>query len=309
MIYFIQDSSTFLIKVGYTGGLVADRMSALQTGCPSGLNLICSMEGDQAKEKELHQRFASARERGEWFRPTPELLLFLIEDAGVKGFDQGVKEREPPAEKPASVNVWGKWPLFIYLAGKVGPKCWRREIVGDSLARWDRSPNDCPWQMSDEDGNAGIAPMDDWPILMGAIFGQHAYTGPFFIDCLAGNHCKGQCWYGDDNHGIGATEKTTEGHGLTVARMIPHLCAGAIGASDVLFACVDSPDCYGTIAEIGYAKALGKLVWIGGPRMFRDMWFIYEMADRSHFESSVSPRELLESCLEEHESRVRSMAL
>lgn len=30
-------------------------------------------------EREMHQRFANARIRGEWFRPVPELLAYIAE--------------------------------------------------------------------------------------------------------------------------------------------------------------------------------------------------------------------------------------
>jgi nucleoside 2-deoxyribosyltransferase len=46
----------------------------------------------------------------------------------------------------------------------------------------------------------------------------------------------------------------------------------------VVYAWIDTLDCYGTIVELGYAKALEKEIWIAGPRRFRDMWFVYELA-------------------------------
>ncbi len=80
MIYFIQDSGTLLIKIGFTDGYPANRLLALQTGNPSGLVLLKTTEGAKSDEAELHRRFADARERGEWFRPTPELFRFMIGD-------------------------------------------------------------------------------------------------------------------------------------------------------------------------------------------------------------------------------------
>lgn len=78
MIYFIQDSSTLLIKIGYTGASDAEsRLKQLQTGCPSGLELLCTSEGTQADERELHERFKTFRERGEWFKPAPQVIRHL----------------------------------------------------------------------------------------------------------------------------------------------------------------------------------------------------------------------------------------
>lgn len=81
MIYFIQDSGTLFIKIGFTDSDPMDRLKALQTGCPSQLVLLWSCDGDISAEGSLHCRFADARDRGEWFRPVPELLRFIIAES------------------------------------------------------------------------------------------------------------------------------------------------------------------------------------------------------------------------------------
>ena len=73
MIYFIRDESTQHIKIGYTAGHGEKRLRDLQTGCPGQLMLLLHLEGLRQHETAWHKRFASARERGEWFRPVPEL--------------------------------------------------------------------------------------------------------------------------------------------------------------------------------------------------------------------------------------------
>lgn len=50
-----------------------------RSGCPGTLVVLLQMEGSEKDETALHQRFVSARERGEWFRPVPELLLVITE--------------------------------------------------------------------------------------------------------------------------------------------------------------------------------------------------------------------------------------
>lgn len=57
----------------------------------------------------------------------------------------------------------------------------------------------------------------------------------------------------------------------------------AIERSDLLFAWIDSQDVYGTIAEVGYAAALGKPTWIAGPVQFDELWLAYTMANRCYF--------------------------
>lgn len=79
MIYFIRDDATQLIKIGFTAGEVENRLRSLQTGCPGKLVVILQIDGSEQDETAWHQRFADARERGEWFRPISELLLAIME--------------------------------------------------------------------------------------------------------------------------------------------------------------------------------------------------------------------------------------
>lgn len=79
MIYFIRDEATQHIKIGFTAGDGEKRRSDLQAACPGQLVLLLQMEGSRKHETAWHERFSSARERGEWFRPVPKLLQ-AIED-------------------------------------------------------------------------------------------------------------------------------------------------------------------------------------------------------------------------------------
>jgi len=74
MIYFICDEATQHIKIGFTAGDSEDRLRDLQTGCSGQLVLLLQIAGPRQLETAWHERFAGARERGEWFRPVPELL-------------------------------------------------------------------------------------------------------------------------------------------------------------------------------------------------------------------------------------------
>jgi hypothetical protein len=80
MIYFIQDSGNTFIKIGYTASVAESRQKAGETWCPYGLVVLTTMPGDKRREAELHARFAEARinPEHEWFRPTPDLLRFIM---------------------------------------------------------------------------------------------------------------------------------------------------------------------------------------------------------------------------------------
>lgn len=100
MIYFIQDQTTLLIKIGYTGNDAEGRLKDFQTGCPSGLVLLLAIPGSKPWETQLHHQFAAYRERGEWFRPAPELLQFILEQ---------LKRQLSPPPPPPWLDLENKW--------------------------------------------------------------------------------------------------------------------------------------------------------------------------------------------------------
>lgn len=75
-VYFVQCGE--LVKIGTTKN-PKRRVSALQIGNPSSLNLIFHIPGDVTVEKSLHERFSAYRKSGEWFRVTGELRAFIDE--------------------------------------------------------------------------------------------------------------------------------------------------------------------------------------------------------------------------------------
>lgn len=52
-------------------------MASLQTGCPDKLRLVGCAPGNAQDERNLHERFAKFRVRGEWFTAGPELVEFI----------------------------------------------------------------------------------------------------------------------------------------------------------------------------------------------------------------------------------------
>lgn len=80
-IYFIQEEASGYIKIGFTAGPVLHRLSNLQSGNPSQLILLLTLEGGQERESSLHRQFGYFRERGEWFQPVWMLLGFIYDHA------------------------------------------------------------------------------------------------------------------------------------------------------------------------------------------------------------------------------------
>jgi hypothetical protein len=80
VIYFIHAPAMDAVKIGFAGSDPRRRLTLLQTGSPCELKLLAVQEGDKAKEKELHVRFAEFRTRREWFsygKPIAEYVASL----------------------------------------------------------------------------------------------------------------------------------------------------------------------------------------------------------------------------------------
>ena len=80
LLYVIRNTITGLIKIGVTNN-IKRRISQLE--CATGCELetvFCSVVADNTKEieKELHQRFADFRQRGEWFDVDADLVINAI---------------------------------------------------------------------------------------------------------------------------------------------------------------------------------------------------------------------------------------
>ena len=167
----------------------------------------------------------------------------------------------------------------IYLAGKMQYPNWREEIVEglDSVYYSDCSGNllDCDYPQS-------------WPVLPKAVLGRLDYTGPYFINDGHG------CNFGPSEHGASALSAYRQYY-------VHSWCLDAISRSDIVFAWIDDHTAYGTFAELGYAKALGKTIWIAGPdlrHVYQDrygdpcseLWFIYHFADKTVNVRSIGPK-------------------
>ena len=320
MIYFIQDQAKLYIKIGFTSKDDPDeRKKMLQTGNGAPLMLLASIEGTREEEQELHKRFAGARECGEWFRPVPELVRHIVAEQAERAYELGnnackINTRQAKKELrwPTSIYLAGKISQTDWRKDISEYCCRFHQDCPDKVNDYfGQEVPDLAGTFLDEDDY-------EFPVIKNAINGIHSYVGPYFIDCSmtkkgckncegdGGDDCSccrcngdmdrhgaccshpcncirgdGDCFFGDDSHGLAATGVFRLDHDCMppVADKVHSLCLKAVERCDLLFAWIDSPDCFGTITEIGYASSLGKVIWIAGPKRFRDMWFVYKMAD------------------------------
>lgn len=173
--------------------------------------------------------------------------------------------------------------MRVYLAGKISRDDWRKHIDGYRPFSMDAS------DVADSENDRNIH-MDDFEKHFGElpVISKYPYiqvTGPFFLSCDHG------CYHGEQSHGVGAVEwKDIAGHGGTwsgcsgysfTREEVMQICLHQIHRSDMVFAFIDDPTCYGTLFEIGFAKKAGKtvVVMFSEQKMADDMWFISECVD------------------------------
>lgn len=94
MIYFAQAENSDLIKIG-TSSNVRRRMASLSFREKCSVSLLAFTDGSFVEEAALHARFAHLRERGEWFRPGPELAEFM----------EALPVRDLPKEATSSMTL------------------------------------------------------------------------------------------------------------------------------------------------------------------------------------------------------------
>jgi hypothetical protein len=153
--------------------------------------------------------------------------------------------------------------MKIYLAGKIAKGDWRHLFV--PTLRTITTPG--IWQTTTR-----------VPMRYG-----HTYTGPFFIACDHG------CFHGNNKHGAGAVAGQQSPNAICRAMSVAPAevidkAFNGIRRCDymVVWADSDFTHAYGTHAEIGLAKAMGKKIAIikeSHVGIWDDLWFVLGLAD------------------------------
>lgn len=89
----------------------------LQTATHQELTLLGVIGPDTAEERELHNTFADTRERGEWFRESPQLLKWIEQNAVPLGSFAQIYERRVGDPSLAAANALVRRLAFPTLAG------------------------------------------------------------------------------------------------------------------------------------------------------------------------------------------------
>lgn len=162
----------------------------------------------------------------------------------------------------------GVRPLRLYGAGRISKRDWRADICGDSYGRVDAG----------YDNDACAPDPDDMPewVEVNTIYDQVRYVGPFFFSCDHG------CGHGNNEHGVARTStrpRDGEYHDgdAWATRETVRRCLEAIEKADIVFAWLE-PEAYGTAAELGYARALGKKIVVAHNGDPGDLWLASALA-------------------------------
>lgn len=98
VVYAIQAEYGGPVKIGFVAReeSLPQRLSSLQTGNPYPLRVVWQIRRPRSFEKHLHALFADARLVGEWFDPTPELVMLtgakdgdLMVEFATRAYDLG----------------------------------------------------------------------------------------------------------------------------------------------------------------------------------------------------------------------------
>lgn len=260
MIYFIRNTGTGNVKIGYSADPIA-RLRTLQTAHCDRLEIVATMAGDMGMEARFHAMFAADRLNGEWFSgdPVMELIASLT---------------KPGARPLAAVE-----PPMIYMAGGISKSRWRERIFDGLAEYWDGSTS--------------------WYEVADPYITKHGfvYAGPWYVTEPSKAIAAELGRYipdGSDEfrevemlpHRAGVEDKLSGHSGIVVGDSIggvPDKCLEWIDISDVVFAWVDRDASFGTFCEIGYAKAKSKRIFVASPSvdLAEEAWFVHEIACRS----------------------------
>lgn len=200
-------------------------------------------------------------------------------------FIHGKSDIDPSLKPPA---IGGKSIRGFYLAGKITGTEWRDEIVPDWSFQNHSSSYDIAVTM-----NKGFSEWNPIRIRVPKHRGFISYFGPWWCDTesVYGGHASCSLIEGPHASGVTFYEKHGDLVGPDADRFykgVSRLVQRAILQSDLIFAWIDSENCFGTMAEIGLAVGLGKVVVVAAPEEFGrgDLWLSFELAHINVFAES-----------------------
>lgn len=180
-------------------------------------------------------------------------------------FLSGKLARDPVLDAPVVIS--GTTIRGVYLAGKISEDSWRSEIVGDSWKEHEGRDS--------SEGLVWLRKTKAVPIPDGR---KLSLTGPFWRDVR--NSHGGRASFSDTRGPHAQCDAFDDTFENADRMQLIEAAKLAIDGSDLVFAWINSLDCFGTLTEIGYAAGRGKIVVIAWdvslysePNGFPEFWF------------------------------------
>jgi len=189
--------------------------------------------------------------------------------------------------------------MKVFLGGKVNELdgSWRdwllgTELVHDGKSSFRKSPQWILYYEPNGGGphfdSGGVVP---WPIKERAVLNCHDYAGPYRqIDPSESTDSK----YSGYFHGIEAfgCHGAMDSIGM---QWVGQYCRTAIFQSDMVFTYINTIDCYGTIADLAWAAACGKYIYLIISKDARiehdDYMYVSTFADQVYYYNGNIPEE------------------
>ncbi len=186
-------------------------------------------------------------------------------------FLSGKRADDPVLKAP--VRLMGRPIRRVYLAGKITGTRWRDEIVTEGWSFENHSAIDFDISEGKWSTIKNCLPIPDGRRL--------DMTGPFWRGTNLGGHS--DIGYTAGPHAFTEVRDDEPHEGAAWPADLPALVneiRSAIGWSDLLFAWIDSQDCFGTLVEIGFAAALSKVIVVAWPNGFdmSELWIARELS-------------------------------
>lgn len=137
MIYFIAPVGGGNIKIGVTKN-PQRRLRDLRNYSPLPLQTLACVPGNADDECKLHRMFFSAHSHGEWFRPSPEILNFIIHVNALGELPDSIKsiERHPSPLKIRGVGIKRSPEVRARVrAGIIAANARRNAVIDEAFRR------------------------------------------------------------------------------------------------------------------------------------------------------------------------------
>lgn len=137
MIYFISAGPDGPIKIGYASN-PKKRLASLQTAHHQELTLLRVIPGNTTAEGILHRRFKKDRLKGEWFKPSEDVLGFINSEGAWGEFvaeNEGNWRSEVPHPDAEHIIALGD---TSHVAEQIG-------VSPTAVSNWKR--RGVPWRM------------------------------------------------------------------------------------------------------------------------------------------------------------------